>query len=151
MENSENSMHKQISNTGLNTEDKIFEAAYNVFLLFGYHGATLSIIATNAGVNKAAIHYYFRSKEKLYAKVVRLILDFILSAKFKFPTNPERLGNSIWFIYTELYNNQILFEHTIKELHPDDWESKLKDLTIWLKFSESPFSYTYRSSKANEL
>ena len=142
-------MHKQISNTGLNTEDKIFEAAYNVFLLFGYHGATLSIIATNAGVNKAAIHYYFRSKEKLYAKVVRVILDLILSSKCNFPANPESLGKSIWFIYTELYNNQILFEHTISELYPDDWESKLKDLTTWLENSKSPLSFSYCVPKAN--
>lgn len=150
MEYFESSMIKQLSNLGLNTEDKIFEAACNVFLLFGYHGATLSIIATNAGVNKAAIHYYFRSKERLYTKVVRVIIDLILSSKCNFPANPESLVKSIWFIYTELYNNQILFEHTISELYPDDWESKLKDLTTWLEFSKSPLSYSYCVLKANE-
>ena len=57
------------------TEDKILQAANIVFLLYGYHGATLQQIATEALVNKAAIHYYFRSKELLYFKVVENVLD----------------------------------------------------------------------------
>ena len=59
-------------NNKLITEDKIFCAAYYTFLLFGYHATKIQLIATNAGVNKAAIHYYFRSKENLYTKIVEI-------------------------------------------------------------------------------
>lgn len=62
-----------MANNELNTEDKILQAANSIFLLFGYHGTTIRQIATKEDVNKAAIHYYFRSKKKLYLKVVENI------------------------------------------------------------------------------
>ena len=126
-----------MTNKSRSTEDEIVQAAYAVFLLYGYHGTTLQQIADKAGVNKSAIHYYYRSKEKLYKIVVGLMTDFILSTTFDFSSERERLTEATWFLYTELYNNRDLFEHTIKELHPDNWESKLKDLNNWLSFSNS--------------
>lgn len=124
MGNTKKSKSKQISNPGLNTEDKILQAAYTVFLLYGYHGTILQQIASKANVNKSAIHYYYRSKEKLYKIVVRLMTDLILSTTFNYSSDRERLKEATWFLYTELYNNRILFEYTIKELYPDDWQNK---------------------------
>ncbi len=95
-------MIKRISKT----EDKILQAANIVFLLYGYHGATLQQIATEADVNKAAIHYYFHSKEMLYFKVVENVLDHIWNTEFKNISNQERFENPTWFLLTELYNNQ---------------------------------------------
>lgn len=119
------------------TEARIVRAAYGIFLLYGYHGTKLEQIATRAGVSKSSIHYYFRSKEKLYGIVVELIIDIFLNKEFDFDTNREKVEKPTWFLFTELYNNRDLFEHTIKELHPDNWESKLKDLNNWLSFSNS--------------
>ncbi len=121
-----------MANNGLNTEDKIFNAAYNIFLLLGYHGTTLSQIAYRAGVNKAAIHYYFRSKEKLYGIVVKSVLDLILSSTFDFYAKQERLEKQTWFLYTELYNNRQSFEHAMKEIYPNDWECKMNESGKWL-------------------
>jgi len=129
-----------------NIEDKILQAAYTVFLLYGYHGTTLQHIAGKAGVNKSAIHYYYRSKEKLYKTVVRLMTDLILSTTFDFSSERERLTEATWFLYTELYNNRDLFEQTIMELYPDDWRQKAKDLNTWLEFSNMPISYALRGS-----
>jgi AcrR family transcriptional regulator len=53
----------------LNTEQTILEAAKKVFLQKGLKGATTQEIANEAGVNKALLHYYFRSKESLYLAV----------------------------------------------------------------------------------
>jgi AcrR family transcriptional regulator len=61
----------------IRTENKIFDAAYHTFLLYGFHGTTIQKIALKADVSKSSIHYYFRSKEKLYVLVVRSILDTI--------------------------------------------------------------------------
>jgi len=127
----------------LSADVRIFDAAYGIFMLYGYHGTTLQQIASEAGVNKSAIHYYYRSKEKLYKNVVRLMTDLLLSTTVNFSSDQERLAKATWFLYTELYNNRILFEQTIMELYPEDWESKLKDLTIWLEFSKNSYSYTY--------
>lgn len=118
----------------LSTEAKILDAANNIFLLFGYHGTTLQQIASLAGVNKAAIHYYFRSKEKLYLKVVENVLNPILNADFLFIINRKRLEKSAWFLFTELYNNKELFERTVKELYADDWDKNISEIKKRLEF-----------------
>src|SRR6478609_7827094 len=50
----------------LSTEEKILAAAKKVFLTRGLDGARMQDIADEAGINKALLHYYFRSKEKLF-------------------------------------------------------------------------------------
>lgn len=48
------------------TEQKILESARNVFIQKGLAGARMQDIADQAGVNKALLHYYFTSKDKLF-------------------------------------------------------------------------------------
>lgn len=56
------------------TEQKIFDAAHEVFLQRGLDGAKMQEIADRAGINKALLHYYYRTKEKLYETVAKAIL-----------------------------------------------------------------------------
>ena len=49
-----------------NTEIKVLNAARSVFQKKGYSGARMEEIANTAGVNKALLNYYYRSKEKLF-------------------------------------------------------------------------------------
>lgn len=58
------------------TEDKILEAATNVFVTKGMEGARMQEIANEAGINKALLHYYFRSKERLFEAIFTEILKF---------------------------------------------------------------------------
>ncbi|BBE17288.1 transcriptional regulator, TetR family [Aquipluma nitroreducens] len=58
------------------TEDKILEAAKNVFVAKGMEGARMQEIADEAGINKALLHYYFRSKEKLFEAIFSKIIQF---------------------------------------------------------------------------
>lgn len=51
------------------TEQKILAAAKEVFIEKGMDGARMQDIADRAGMNKALLHYYFRSKEKLFEMV----------------------------------------------------------------------------------
>src|SRR5215217_8189549 len=53
----------------LTTEEKILEAAKKIFLTKGLDGARMQDIANEAGINKAMLHYYFRSKDKLFEQV----------------------------------------------------------------------------------
>lgn len=53
------------------TRDAILFAATNVFQKKGYNGARMQEIANNAKVNKAAVHYYFSSKEELFKLVFK--------------------------------------------------------------------------------
>jgi TetR/AcrR family transcriptional regulator len=57
----------------LKTEDKIFQAAMEVFIRKGPDGAKMHEIASQAGINKALLHYYFRSKENLYFKIFQTV------------------------------------------------------------------------------
>lgn len=52
------------------TEDKILEAAEKEFLQKGYAGARTTAIAEAAGVTHAMLHYYFRTKDKLFDKIL---------------------------------------------------------------------------------
>lgn len=51
------------------TEERIKEAARTVFMRKGYDGARMQEIADEAGINKALLHYYFRSKNKLFGEI----------------------------------------------------------------------------------
>jgi TetR/AcrR family transcriptional regulator len=53
------------------TEQKIFAAAHEIFTQKGMDGAKMQEIADLAGINKALLHYYFKTKEKLYEAVAR--------------------------------------------------------------------------------
>ena len=58
------------------TEEKILEAAKNVFVTKGMEGARMQEIADEAGINKALLHYYFRSKERLFEAIFSEIIKF---------------------------------------------------------------------------
>jgi AcrR family transcriptional regulator len=51
------------------TEEKILDAARKVFVLKGLDGARMQDIADEAGINKALLHYYFRTKDKLFEMI----------------------------------------------------------------------------------
>ena len=55
----------------LNTEQRILDAAKIVFQRKGLSGARMHEIADAAGINKAMLNYYFRSKDKLFEAVFR--------------------------------------------------------------------------------
>lgn len=55
------------------TEEKIFEAATEVFLEKGMDGARMQDIADRAGINKSLLHYYFRTKDRLFNAVFEMI------------------------------------------------------------------------------
>lgn len=53
------------------TEAKILEAARKVFIAKGMAGARMQDIADEAGINKAMLHYYFRSKDQLFETIFK--------------------------------------------------------------------------------
>ena len=73
------------------TEEKIFEAATDVFVEKGMDGARMQDIATHAGINKALLHYYFRTKDQLFSKVFEKIAGRMFS-KFA-PVFDENLNS----------------------------------------------------------
>ena len=60
------------------TEEKIFEAATEVFVDKGMDGARMQDIASHAGINKALLHYYYRTKDQLFNAVFEMIAKKVL-------------------------------------------------------------------------
>lgn len=61
------------------TEERIFEAATEVFEEKGLAGARMQNIADRAGINKALLHYYFRTKDHLFEAVFTALAKRIFS------------------------------------------------------------------------
>ena len=53
------------------TEERILASAKKIFVEKGMAGARMQDIADDAGINKALLHYYFRSKEKLFEVIFK--------------------------------------------------------------------------------
>ena len=53
------------------TENQILDAAKDVFQSKGMDGARMQEIADKAGINKAMLHYYYRSKQLLFEAVFK--------------------------------------------------------------------------------
>lgn len=64
------------------TEQKILRAASEIFLEKGHDGARMQEIADKAGINKALLHYYFRSKQKLFRTIFKKELQTMLVSIF---------------------------------------------------------------------
>ena len=68
-------------------ERRILDCAERVFAERGFGGATMQLIADQAELPKANLHYYFESKEKLYRQVVERIFTIWLEAADSFETS----------------------------------------------------------------
>jgi TetR/AcrR family transcriptional regulator len=70
----------------------ILRAAEKQFALHGFRGTTTEQIASEAGLPKANVHYYFKTKANLYREVLRHILDDWMQAAeaFEADEDPER-------------------------------------------------------------
>jgi len=56
-------------------ERRILDAAESVFAEAGFNGATTAEIARRAGIPKANLHYYFKTKDDLYQQVLTAIVN----------------------------------------------------------------------------
>lgn len=52
-----------------NIEEKIKEAAKSIFLKKGYRETKMAAIAAEVGLTRPTMHYYFRTKERLFQVV----------------------------------------------------------------------------------
>ncbi len=62
----------------METDELILQTAREHFVKHGYAGTRMQEIADEAGINKAMLHYYFRSKDQLYRTIIGQILDQII-------------------------------------------------------------------------
>lgn len=83
------------------TEEKIFDAATEVFVEKGMDGARMQDIATQAGINKALLHYYFRTKDQLFSAVFEMIIRKVMKKFAPIFDENLTLEDKIRFFYRE--------------------------------------------------
>lgn len=66
------------------TEEIIFDAAQKVFIEKGFNGARMEEIAREASINKALLHYYYRTKEKLFKAIFARVFKSFIPKVFSF-------------------------------------------------------------------
>ena len=86
------------------TEEKIFEAAAEIFEEKGFAGSRMQEIADRAGINKALLHYYFRSKDKLFDAVFAKLAGFMFQKLFACFDNDLPLEQKLDMFYKEHIN-----------------------------------------------
>ncbi|MCM1034420.1 MAG: TetR/AcrR family transcriptional regulator [Paludibacter sp.] len=56
--------------------NQILEKAFELYLLKGYSGVSVSVLAEELGIGCATMYYYFQDKEELFRAVIqRYYLD----------------------------------------------------------------------------
>jgi len=118
------------------TEEKIFESATEVFIMKGMDGARMQDIANHAGINKALLHYYYRTKDHLFNAVFEKIAGQIFK-KFA-PVLDENLSleEKIRFFFREhisfLQRNPRLPSFLLNELNrnPERIKKLIQSLDI---------------------
>ena len=83
-------------------ERLILEAGERIFAQHGFRGSTMQMIADQAGLPKANLHYYFDSKEKLYRRVVEKIFEIWLQAASSFENSDEPKEALKLYIYEKM-------------------------------------------------
>ena len=80
---------KQMIEQEQTTEEKILEAASEVFTEKGFAGTRTRDIAEKAGINLALLNYYFRSKEKLFEQVMKIKVVLLFGKIFPILSNEK--------------------------------------------------------------
>ena len=78
-----------------NTEEKILNAAKNVFQHKGMDGSRMQEIANVAGINKAMLHYYYRSKQLLFEAVFNNAFSLLAPQLNKVLNDDSSIENKI--------------------------------------------------------
>ncbi|SMO77188.1 TetR/AcrR family transcriptional regulator [Fodinibius sediminis] len=118
------------------TEEQIFEAASRVFQRKGYAGARMQEIADEADINKSMLHYYYRSKDKLFQKVYQREVSRFFPVIFKVLGSErpldEKLEHLIDTYYAFLDENPRIAQFIIHEMsqHPERFRKFIREKGI---------------------
>lgn len=110
-------------------EQLILAAAEQEFLTKGYDGARTTSIAQAAGVTHAMLHYYFRTKEQLFERIVDEKFATMSHSMFAIMGDPslpivERIKGGIAAHFDFIADNPLLPRFVINEIvsRPERYE-----------------------------
>jgi len=80
----------------------ILESALNVFATYGFRGATIDQIASEAGLSKPNLLYYFDSKESIHALLLENLLDTWLDPLRELDAAGEPIAEILGYVSRKL-------------------------------------------------
>ncbi|MGB7243655.1 MAG: TetR family transcriptional regulator C-terminal domain-containing protein [Sulfitobacter sp.] len=81
---------------------RILDAALNVFSQHGYRGATLDQIATEAGISKPNILYYFDGKEEIHVTLLNRLMETWLDPLVELDEQGDPLTEILAYVHRKL-------------------------------------------------
>lgn len=120
------------------TEERIFTAAQKIFQEKGYAAARMQEIADEAGINKSMLHYYHRSKDKLFLVVFRASVRKILPQVFGILSSEmdleEKVRQIVDFYYRAFRENPFLPSFVTYEMNqnPERFKTFVQSFNIQL-------------------
>lgn len=112
-----------MSNNEDHIEKRIIETAKQLFVENGFDKTSMSDIATQVGINRPTLHYYFRTKEKLFQAVFGDIISKILPhVQSIFNQNIpffNRLEQVVNIYLNVFFDNPMVPRFIINEMHRD--------------------------------
>ena len=106
------------------TDERILKAAENEFFTKSFAAARTTVIAENAGVTHAMLHYYFRTKEQLFNTVLKRNIEKMYKVMFSVFVQDdrpfsERLAEGVGRHFDVLAENPQLPRFILNEILPN--------------------------------
>jgi len=111
---------KSTSQESIGTEQRLLEAAGEIFAEFGYRAATVRQICEKAGANVAAVNYHYGDKEQLYQAVLRSVPD---AHAIKYPSRSGLSPEATAAEQLRAYVQALL--HRVFDAGRPGWHSKI--------------------------
>ncbi|MCR4854058.1 MAG: TetR/AcrR family transcriptional regulator [Prevotella sp.] len=127
-------------------ENRILETAREAFIENGYTDTSMSDIAARLNINRPTLHYYFRTKDKLFQAVFGgILLSFVPRIKETVTQRQRSVGERVAdivdlyymvftdnpclpsFVLREINRDVDHFVGTLEALHIDNYVQELKD------------------------
>jgi TetR/AcrR family transcriptional regulator len=93
---------KKPSRIQLRNRHRILDAALNVFSQHGYRGATLDLIAKEAGISKPNILYYFSGKEKIHVTLLNQLMETWLDPLIEMDASGDPMTELLAYVQRKL-------------------------------------------------
>lgn len=132
-------------------EDRIVAVAKEIFIEKGFDGTSMSDIAAKVGINRPTLHYYYRTKDKMFQAVfLSIIQSFIPKIHDVFIDEKKPLAERIavvvttyldvfksnpylpMFVMREINRNAKDFIYAVKPIYMDKFLNQIEEYLLSL-------------------
>lgn len=126
-------------NTGSESRGRVLNAAYELFLQFGFTAVSMQQIADAASITKATLYHHFRDKQDLYTEVVRLAISRNLDAIYKAMSSASDMESLVRqvvrYVFGDTRSNLLRLSadfrtHVAEETRQNFWQEQDRPWTI---------------------